>query len=214
MFILLNHAKCSITINGSIRKSGQRLAMRYDMINCSATNSWYDLRCVILNVTVSVPSPHPVPLIQKMKNNHWLTVTKILQPSRSAFVKLEQKVCKEPSRTLIWWLDVLFPQTANSLGQGLLREAIQYNGKRTGFDVECICIWISAPHLLVVLPWTTLLIEEIIKSASRGGLRINWDNVCRALGMVLGTWHGSPAGGSVGPLQHHAIMAAELVCAA
>lgn len=99
----------------------------------------------LLTITVSIPSPHLISPIQKMKNNHWLTLTKIFQPANSTFVKLNQMICKEPSRTLIWWLDILFPQSVSSLGQDLLREAIQYSGKRIGFDVECICIWISAP---------------------------------------------------------------------
>lgn len=54
-------------------------------------------------------------------------------------------------------------------------------------------------HLLVVLPWTKLLIEEIIKSASRSGLRINWDNVCRALGTHPRRW---VCGASAAPCHH------------
>lgn len=77
-----------------------------------ATNSLCDIGCVILNVapiiTVSVLVPHLISFIRKVKNNHWLTLTKILQPSASTLVKLDQMICKEPSCTLIWWLDVLF----------------------------------------------------------------------------------------------------------
>ena len=83
--------------------------------------------------------PCLISFIQKVKNNLWVTLTRTLQPSSSTFVKLDQMDRKGPSRTLIWWLDVLFPQTVSSLGQGLLRETIRCNGK-SAFGVGCVCV--------------------------------------------------------------------------
>lgn len=56
--------------------------------------------------------------------------------------------------------------------------------------------------------------RRYFKSASLDPLRINLDNACRAPGIVLRTQQGFPARGSVGPLQFHSTVAAELLCVA
>lgn len=75
--------------------------------------------------------------------------------------------------------------------QGLLRETTQYDRKSTGLDVSVFESPLKLHHLLAVLSWTRQLIEKVIKSASWGALRINWDNACGAPGIVFGTWQDS-----------------------
>lgn len=98
-----------------------------------AVSFWMWLLTIIVSVTHTV------------KNNHWLTLTKILQHSNSAFVKLDLMIWKEPSSTFIWWLNVLFPQIVSPLRAESSQRETQYNRKSTGFDDGCICLWISAP---------------------------------------------------------------------
>lgn len=113
---------------------------------CSQLIVWpwlYHFECGSLPSSCLSLVPHLISVIHKVKNNHWLTLTKILQPSDSTFVKLDLMIWKEPSSTFIWWLDVLFPQIVSPLRAESSQRETQFNGKSIGFDVGYICIWIS-----------------------------------------------------------------------
>lgn len=83
--------------------------------------------CVALGVSLWVwllPSlylslvPHLIAVIRKVKNHHWMTLTKLFQPSKSTFVKLDQMTWKELSSPPMRWLDVVLPQMVSPLESG------------------------------------------------------------------------------------------------